>query len=225
MNPAHCFSHQTAAELYGLPLPAYVTTDDLHVAAPAPLRAPESVGVSGHRISSSTWQTRDLVLRDEPLAELLSFSVAAPALVWVQLASVLDVEDLVALGDAIVTPLPRAGLLDDPVLASVADLLATADAHRGRRGAEAMWRAVRGIRPGPRSRPESLLRLMVLRAGLPEPQLNLDVYGSSGEWIAEGDLCWPEYRVVVEYEGDYHRREVSKLRSDVTRGERYADAG
>ena len=88
-----------------------------------------------------------------------------------------------------------------------------------------MRTALPSIRSGPRSPAESLIRLIVLRAGFPEPQLNFDVHDQNGVLVATGDLCWPEFRVVVEYEGDYHRRERSKFRSDVTRGERYADAG
>src|SRR5690554_5225476 len=82
MNPAHFFSHQTAAELYGLPLPAYARGGDLHVSAPAPLRAPEATGIVGHRMSGSAARVRDLVLRDGPTFELFGFPVAAPTQVW-----------------------------------------------------------------------------------------------------------------------------------------------
>lgn len=225
MNPAHFFSHQTAADLYDLPLPAYAHSNKLHVSVTAPMRAPESAGVVGHRMSGPPQRVRDLVLRDGPTAELFAFPVVEPVHLWAQLAPLLDVEDLVAIGDAIVTSLPRRGLLDVGALASIDDLWAITAARGGERGAVSMRRALPSIRKGALSRPESLIRLMALRAGFPEPALNFEVRDDAGLILAVGDLCWPEWRVVVEYDGDYHRRERWKFRSDVTRGERYADAG
>ena len=225
MNPAHCFSHETAAELYGLPLPLYVATHDLQVSAPAPLRPPETRGTRGHSVGRDLWSASEVVLRDIELGELFSFPVVSPGLLWAQLATILDLDDLVALGDAIVTELPRPGFLMDATLATIDDLEAVARSHAGRRGARAMMAAVPRIRTGPLSRAETLLRLVLLRAGFPEPLLNVDVLDDDGLLVAIPDLSWPEMKLVVEYEGDYHRRSRTKFRSDVTRGERYADAG
>lgn len=157
-------------------------------------------------------------------AQLFAFRVCSPSLLWAQLASVLDLHDLVALGDAIVTSMPRTGLFDNPVLATIDGLPTTTALHAGRRGAKAMTAAIRDIRIGPLSRPESLLRLILVRAGIPEPQMNAAVADEHGRNVAIADLSWPQFRVLIEYEGDYHRRSTSKFRSDVKRGERYADA-
>lgn len=225
MNPAHCFSHQTAAELYGLPLPLYATTRDLQISAPAPLRPPETRGTRGHSVVNDLLNVSEVVLRDIELGELFAFPVVSPELLWAQLATVLDADDLVALGDAIVTELPRPGLLTDSALATIGDLEAAMRSHAGRRGAKAMMAALGSIRTGPLSRTESLLRLILLRAGFPEPLLNVDVLDGDGRVVAIPDLSWPDAKLVVEYEGDYHRRSRTKFRSDITRGERYADAG
>jgi hypothetical protein len=150
--------------------------------------------------------------------------VVSPCLLWAQLAGTLDPDDLVALGDAIATALPRPGLLEAPVLASVAELRMTAVAHAGRRGARTLRTAAVGIRPGPLSRPESLLRVLLLRVGFPEPQLNVEVTDREGRPVAIPDLSWPAFRILIEYEGDGHRTSTSTFRSDITRGERYADA-
>lgn len=225
MHPEHVFSHATAAQLYGLPMPLYADrTSPLHVSTPAPLRPPQCRGVIGHEVAEQVWDCREILLRDEPTAQLFAFRVCSPTLLWAQLASTLDTDDLVALGDAIVTPMSRPGLLDDPVLATIDELRTTAALHVGRRGAKAMTAAVGRIRSGPLSRPESLLRLMLVRAGVPEPQLNVAVADASGHDVAIADLSWPQFRVLIEYEGDYHRRSTAKFRSDVRRGERYADA-
>lgn len=230
MNPAHCFSHQTAAELYGLPLPLYAATRDLQVSAPTPLRPPETVGACGHAVAQELWRTSEVILRDVELGEIFAFPVVSPGLLWAQLATILDPDDLVALGDAIVTELPRPGLLAqstlvESALATIGELETVARLHAGRRGARAMAAAVASIRSGPLSRAESLLRLILLRAGFPEPLLNVEVVDDSGQVVAMPDLSWREPKVVVEYEGDYHRRSRTRFRSDVTRGERYADAG
>jgi hypothetical protein len=225
MNAAHCFSHQTAAELYGLPLPLYAATRDLQVSVPTPFRPPEAAGVHGHAVAQGLWRRSDVILRDVELGELLSFPVVSPELLWAQLAAILDLDDLVALGDAIVTELPRPGLLMESSFATIGDLEAEVRMHAGRRGSKAMAAAVAGIRSGPLSRAESLLRLILLRAGFPEPLLNVEVVDDAGQVVAMPDLSWREPKVVVEYEGDYHRRSRVKFRSDVTRGERYADAG
>ena len=88
-----------------------------------------------------------------------------------------------------------------------------------------MTEAIGMVRVGSLSRPESLLRVILIRAGFPEPVLNLQVTDGLGRPVSMADLCWPGFRVLVEYEGDSHRTSPSKFRSDITRGERYQDGG
>ena len=45
---------------------------------------------------------------------------------------------------------------------------------------------------------------MFHRAGFPEPQVNLDAHADGGGWLLEGDLVWPQQRVVGEYQGKDH---------------------
>lgn len=217
MHPRHVFSHETAAELYGLPLPLYVSNaDSLHVSTPAPLRAPAGAGITGHQISDALWSSREFI-HYGPLGMLFVFQLASPELVWAQLAPRLLVDDLVAVGDAIV-----GGRVP---LGAMADLYRIAGAAVGHRGAKTIAAAIGQVRVGSLSRPETLLRLLLVRAGFPEPALNLQVTDATGRPIAMADLCWPEYRVLVEYEGDGHRTSRGKFRSDITRGERYQDGG
>lgn len=62
----------------------------------------------------------------------------------------------------------------------------------------------------------------MIRAGIPEPLLDVEVHDRRGRPIAEADEVWPEFRVLVEYEGEGHR-EKSRFRTDITRFETYAD--
>jgi hypothetical protein len=212
MHPRHVFSHETAAELYGLPLPLYARTlGQLHVSSPAPLRAPAGAGITGHQISDAIWSSRE-VIHYGPLGMLFVFRLASPELVWAQLAPRLLEDDLVAVGG-------RAPL------GTMANLHHVAGEHAGHRGAKKIVAALGHVRVGSLSRPETLLRLLLVRAGFPEPALNLEVTDARGRPIAMADLCWPEYRVLVEYEGDGHRTSRGKFRSDITRGERYQDGG
>ena len=44
-------------------------------------------------------------------------------------------------------------------------------------------------------------------------------------FLGEVDLLYRAQKVVIEYEGDYHRTDKAKWRSDVVRYERMQDAG
>lgn len=53
------------------------------------------------------------------------------------------------------------------------------------------------------SPPESMLRLRVVRAGLPAPEPQLEVW-HRGRFIARVDLGWREAKVALEYDGAWH---------------------
>lgn len=217
MASGSAFSHVTAAELYGLPVPGYAASSSLHVTVASPQRPPEGRGVVGHGVSPALWQVQDVVHLDPQRDHLFSIPTVKPALLWAQLAPVLDMADLVALGDSIVGA--------SPALASIDDLRRLREKWGGSRGARSLAEAVEQIRVGSLSRAESLQRLQLVQAGLPEPQLNVRVEDLSGRLIAMADLAWPRYRLVLEYEGDLHRASKAKFRSDITRGEQYRDGG
>src|SRR5690606_13408758 len=137
-------------------------------------------------------------------------------LLWAQLAEVLDHRDLVAVADAIVTMQhPGADCLGP--LGTIDELRAITAVWAGRRRALAGRKASEHARVGPLSRPESLLRLMVVEAGLPRPEINSTVCDPTGAPIAMADLVWHEYRNLFEYDGDGHRSSRGKYRSDIER--------
>lgn len=213
MPAGSAFSHGTAARLRGLPVPLYLPALTLDISIPHGHRPPEGAGISGHEVASRLWQREEIVHRDFAADVMFALPIVSAALMWCQLADSLDFDDLVALGHALVTG--KFVTLDQLGQAAIQ--------WAGHRGAKKLRRAVDEVRPGPLSRPESLIRLQAMRAGLPEPRLNHTVRGLSGEDLAMTDLCWPEFRTLVEYEGDYHRSSRAKFRSDITRLERFAD--
>ena len=56
-----------------------------------------------------------------------------------------------------------------------------------------------------------------MRAGLPEPEVNLDVFNRFGVRIAIGDLGYRKYRVLIEYDGEYHFADNVQMFKDVDR--------
>lgn len=215
MSEFQAFSHHTAASLYGLPIPLYLQDAAALQVTVRSGSPPEGRGVSGFTLSPGLWDARELVHADPQGHDLFALPVLAPALVWAQLGSSLDADDLVAVGDALVTG-------NEP-LCTLKELSQQTATWRGRRGVRAMARALPHIRVGPLSRPESLQRLQLVRAGFPEPDINVVVTDRNGSAIAMADEVWPEFRTLVEYEGDGHRTSKGKFRSDITRVERYAD--
>ncbi len=53
------------------------------------------------------------------------------------------------------------------------------------------------------SPPESMLRLRVIRAGLPPPEPQLEVW-HQGRFVARVDLGWRTAKVALEYDGAWH---------------------
>jgi very-short-patch-repair endonuclease len=215
MRAGNAFSHVTAARLYGLPLPSYVPSDGpIDVTSPSDVTPPYGRGVRGHRLARDRWRARDVVHFDTETGELFALPVLAPEVVWAQLSAVLDPMDLVALGDAIV--------VGETPLGDLAALRSAALAFAGIHSSSALIRAGARVRIGARSRTESVLRQMMEAVHLPVPQLNIPVLDRAGLEIGVADFVWPEFRVLVEYEGDGHRSR-GKFRSDIVRFETYAD--
>jgi hypothetical protein len=121
--------------------------------------------------------------------------VAAPEDVFLQLAGYLDLVDQVIVGDRLVRLR----------LASCASLVDAATAYDGR-GARMARRAAGLVRPRVDSPMETRVRLLIVLAGLPEPETGRDALDSAGGWIATPDLSYPAQRIAIEYDGADHTR-------------------
>ncbi len=181
------FSHVTAALLHGLHLPRRVEEDSrLHVIRHSGRTRIRRAGCAGHR-----------GLECRIVGSICGLRVVSPADTWVDLAELvrpgLTLDDLVVAGDVVAN---RRGGVDD---------LRAALARRVRpRGAAMLDDALAEIRPGTRSPMETRARLMFVRAGLPEPEINAAVHDVDGEWILEADLLWRQQKVIAEYQGAVH---------------------
>lgn len=98
--------------------------------------------------------------------------------------------------------------LDALVQATVVDLrrlqvgLAGLERGRGVRQARAAGEL---CRPGVRSTWETRLRLFVVEAGLPEPEVNIPVFDLSGRFLGTPDLLDLEAGLAIEFDGAGHR--------------------
>jgi len=210
LRPDEFVAHVTALWLWGLPLPGrHEGGAVLHLGS-ARARQRRRAGVVGHLYSGGC---RVHVVR--------GIRVASPVDAWVQAAPDLSTDELVVLGEALAGRWSPLAPARDVEVGRLVDAVAAA---QGRRGARALREAVELVRPGVMSPRETVLRLLLTRAGLPEPAINAPAHGASGRYLGRPDLSWPEARLGVEYEGDVHRdRDV--FRRDVERVERFHDEG
>ena len=210
MSSAAVFSHSTAARLWGMPLPLTLE-DELHVTVATPHRAPAGAGVIGHSQRLSPHER----------VTLRGLAVASPAATWAQLAELLTVDDLTAVGDFLLTGNPYAHQLP---LAEMADIAAAIRVRSRGPGHRIRIAAAAEMREGPLSRPETFVRLLLIRCAIPVPAVNEDVFDDRGRFVAMPDLQWQEYRVALEYQGDHHRGQ-RQFRADISRLEKLVDAG
>ena len=197
------FSDGTAAVLMNLPVPRRAT--DVDVTVGVGTCVPRRRGIVGH--------VRQL--RPEDIVVINGLRVVTAAATFFHLAAVLSRAALAGLGDAVL----RAGF------ATRAELMSAVEANAGRRGCIRARSLISLLDPAAESVMESLLRLLLLDAGLPAPEVNGNVYNSFGEFLARADLIYRAAKVIIEYDGDHHRTDRAQFARDVRRGSELAAAG
>lgn len=137
--------------------------------------------------------------------------VSNPYVVLLELASVLDHDEIVIAIDSLVSR--------DPPLrrASLEKIAEAADIYGANWGAPALRKAVRDARPNTDSPGETRTRLLLMRAGFREPVINHPVRDPDKGTKRYLDLAYPDLKIAVEYDGDYHRRTKQQWREDQAR--------
>lgn len=204
MARGHVFSHTTAARLWGLPLPRLDDAALVHVSAPSGSRPPRGRRVAGHRLGVSI---RTDVIR--------GLAVVSAGDAWCQLSARLGLDALVAAGDRLIG-WPR------PLMA-MSEVHAAIDRYGSRPGVVRLRAARALLRPDSASPRETRLRLIVHRAGLPEPECN-GAIGLGDGTVTHGDLVF-RARGVIEYDGEQHRSDARQFARDVARLNALALAG
>ncbi len=200
----------SAARVWGIPLPIKRRGDwRIHIARRRGFSFPRRVNVAGHL----------LTLLPEEVVEYDGVRLTSPARTWLDLATLLTLEDLVAAGDHLVCshgpgfPVPR------EALCSIAELAGIVGRHPGMRGVRTARAALELIRVGADSAPESLMRLALIDANLPEPVLNHVIRNHFGQAVLWPDAAYLEYRISLQYDGEHHGGAEQHLR-DIERQER-----
>lgn len=187
------FSHRTAGWLFEAPVDL---PDRPHVALTPRRVLPQHRGLVVHARQ----------LADEDVVARRGLRMTSAAQTFLDLAAALPPWDLVAVGDALL----RAGHLTPDALTS---RLMRADRVRGVVRARACAPL---LSPLSMSRPESLMRYWLVTSLLPDPQPQVPVHNRWGRVVAHGDLGYPEWRVLLEYEGRHHA-ETEQFGRDVDR--------
>ncbi len=189
-------SHQTALSLWT----ANDRPDDVvHVTVQRDprLTLPRVSGLRVHEV-----QHLDRALRD-------GLPLTPPERTFLDLAPYCDLTELVAAGDSLVRRTE----------VEPAHLLEAVGAAIGVRGVRLAREAAALVRAGVDSPMESLLRLLIVFGGLPEPQIGYVITDTAGGWLAEPDLSYPEVRLAIEYDGRHHLVDARQWRKDIRRRE------
>ena len=204
LKPWQFFWGETSLFLLGVPTPRWPYRVGLHVAAHRPSREPRTAGVIGHRLQ----------LRESAVVHAAGLPVEHAVRAWRQAGTLWGADDLVAAADAIV----HRGWAD------AADLAEEIQVLRGRAGAK-LRAALHHVRAGAESPEETRLRLLLVRAGLPEPDVNWVLVDEFGRTVARLDLAYRKWRVGVEYDGRVHAEDPRQFERDADRWDDIRRAG
>ncbi|HET7139074.1 MAG TPA: hypothetical protein VFI36_02835 [Arthrobacter sp.] len=213
-TPGAWVSHATAAELTGLGLPPWLGHEEtVHLSKPHGLPRVRRAGVTGHRVH---------VIPGE-VTEIDGIPVSVPPRTWLDLAHQLPLRYLIAQGDQLIR-VPRPGLegRSEPY-ASKEGLRLLIRQHPNMKGVEKARLALEEMRIGADSFPETFLRLAMLDARLPEPELQLRL-DPADPWSPSADLGYRRLRIAIQYDGAPHLSRDQQSR-DNRRDEAFINAG
>ncbi|HEY8951651.1 MAG TPA: DUF559 domain-containing protein [Candidatus Dormibacteraeota bacterium] len=176
------FSGRTAAWLHGLDLPP---------CDPIEVTMPESGGSSrraGAAVCRAALGTDEIVLRRRlPTTSALRTS--------------LDLGGRTPLTEGVVA----ADLFLHAELVSMDELRNYVAEHPGVKGVARLRRVVGLAEPEAESPMETRLRMLLVNAGLPRPEVQVSIHDASGRFIGRPDLLYRKHCLAIEYDGGNHR--------------------
>lgn len=198
IHPPEAFaSHFSSAQVRGLPVPEHA---NVHI----------TVWEAGHRVYrlGITCHASQFPVEREDVTVVDGMRVSAPCRMFVELASVLSLVDLVVVGDAMVRL----------KMCTREELVAYCGRCPAHHAADAR-RAASYVRDGVDSPMETRVRMLIVLAGLPEPKVNFKVYDRNGVLVYRFDLSYPDLGLIVEYDGRQHADDTAQWNHDLERRE------
>jgi hypothetical protein len=159
-----------------------------------------------------TWADR---FEDDEVELIEGMRVTTPARTALDIACRYPVGSSVAKVDA----LARATRL------KMADVELLAERYAGRRGMKRARIAVGLVDAGAESPRETWLRLLLIRAGFPQPQTQIPVRNEYGVLVAVLDLGWDDIKVGADYEGEHHWARRDQIDRDIRRFDEVTELG
>lgn len=191
--PASWASHFSAARIHGLWIPDEQLREQIHMSTLKPQARIRRGGIVSHESRTATG-----------VISMAGIRISEPGRAVREMARLLPIEDVVVLIDQLIRiPRNKFDGTSTPILALSQWKNELADIRGA--GKTKLVNATKLARVGSDSRPETLLRLAIVRSGLPEPELQL-TFAHLGIFGFSADMGYSELRIAIHYDGRDHRR-------------------
>jgi hypothetical protein len=97
----------------------------------------------------------------------------------------------------------------------LAAIYAIAEAHSGVRGLSRLRKVLSLVDGGAESPQETIARLALIRAGLPPPVTQVQIFDEFGSHVARVDMAYEEVKVAIEYDGEQHWTDPKIRQADI----------
>jgi very-short-patch-repair endonuclease len=182
LPPGAAFSGLTAAWLHGLDLPP---CDPIEVTIPEPAGSSRRAGASVRRAALAA----DEVVLRRRVPTTSAFRTAV------------DLGGRNPLTERVVA----VDLFIHAKLVSIAELRSCVAARPGVRGIARLRSALDLAEPDAESAMETRLRMLLVRARLPRPEVQVSIHDDRGNFLGRPDLLYRKQRLAIEYDGGNHR--------------------
>lgn len=176
------FSGRTAAWLHGLDV---APCDPIEVTIPEPIGSGRRAGASVRRAGLAN---EDIVLRR-------GLPTTSPLRTVADLGGRNPLTEGVVAADMVL----HAGLL------TISELRTYVADHPRSNGIARLRRVVDLAEPKAESAMETRLRMLLMLAGLPRPEVQVSIHDSQGRFVGRPDLFYPLQGLAIEYDGGNHR--------------------
>ena len=176
------FSGRTAAWLHGLDM---TPCDPIEVTIPEPTGSSRLAGAAVRR----AYLARQEIVRRRGLPTT---------------SAIRTVVDLCG-RDPLTEGVVAADLFLHAGLVSTDELRGYVAEHPGARGIARLRRVVDLVEPKTESAMETRLRMLLVLARLPRPEVQVSIHDDEGRFLGRPDLFYPRHRLAIEYDGGNHR--------------------